>query len=36
MTAKHHDHAAGISFRRRDRGNDAEKIAGDENVGQGL
>jgi hypothetical protein len=36
VAAKHHDYTAGISLCRRDRGHDAEKIAGDENVGQGL
>jgi len=33
---EHHDYTAAISLCRRDRGYDAEKIAGDENVGQGL
>jgi hypothetical protein len=36
VSAQHHDHTAGISLCRRDRGHDAEKIAGDENVGQRL
>lgn len=35
MPAEHHDYAAGISLCRRDRAHDSEKIAGDENVGQG-
>jgi hypothetical protein len=34
VAAKHHNYAAGISLCRRDRSHDAEKIAGDENVGQ--
>jgi hypothetical protein len=36
VAAEHHDDAARISFCRRDRGHDTEKIAGDENIGQGL
>jgi hypothetical protein len=36
VPAEHHDYTAGISLCRRDRGHDAEKIAGDENVGQRL
>jgi hypothetical protein len=36
VPAEHHDYTAGISLCRRDCGYDAEKIAGDENVGQGL
>jgi hypothetical protein len=36
MPAKHHDYSASISFCRRDRGYNAEKIAGDQNVGQRL
>jgi hypothetical protein len=36
VPAEHHDYTAGISLCGRDRSHDAEKIAGDENVGQGL
>jgi hypothetical protein len=36
VPAEHHDYTAGVSLCQRDRGDDAEKIASDENIGQGL
>jgi hypothetical protein len=36
VPAEHHDDPASVSLRRRNRAHDAEKIAGDENVGQRL
>lgn len=36
VPAEHHDDTTGISLCRRDRGHDAEKVAGNENVRQRL